>query len=266
MLYFPLMRKSLAKVLVRWILRRLQDDPHSYNRLLGQAALMQLGRKPAEEFRKDLEHFYSQLDPIACQEDIDFASKVRQLDSSGAHKTDIVALRGDSSSDPDRSRFDIWARRFGLLRHLGIRQDVLILRAGVQVPPHGHCRVVSGFYLLTGQVAIRHYDCLERFEGGASLRLALDKTLGPGGFTTNSEQYHNVHWLAGLAPVSYLFRFTAVGIPGPSVFDSQFSNSRLYLDPSVPPDSSGIIRAPYINAEEAHRLSFFPAGRLTASN
>src|SRR5689334_11821915 len=129
------MRKSLARILVRGILARLLEDPQSYNRLLGQAALMQLGRKPPEEFRNNLEHFYSELKPVACQEAIDFPSKVRHLESSGAHKTDVLALQKDSSSDPHRSPFNIWARRFGLLRHLGIRQDVLILRSGVQVPP-----------------------------------------------------------------------------------------------------------------------------------
>ena len=249
-------KQQMVRLLVRVQLQRLLRDVNPFNRLLGQAALLQLGRIAEEKFREDLDAFYAQMDAESCKRDIDLAGKAERLNRPGGYKTDILGLTGESSGSVSPSRLNLWGRRFRLLRNLGIRSDVLIVRAGGQIPPHGHTRVVSGFYVMDGKVAIRHYDRVQEFPEHVLLRKVIDTELGPGGYTTNSEYHHNIHWLLGLAPVSYLFRFTVTGVPVRPFSSSTREDSRIYVDPTVPADESGLIRAPFISDREAKKVAF----------
>lgn len=254
-------KQQVARLLIRFQLQRLLGDANPLNRLLGRAALLQFGRIPEEKFREDLDAFYAQMDAESCKRDIDLAGKAQRLTRPGGYKTDIIGLAGDSSSSPAPGRFNLWAKRFGLLRHIGIRSDVLIVRGGEQIPPHGHSRVVSGFYVMEGKVAIRHYDRVQEFPEHVLLRKVIDTELGAGGFTTNSEYHHNIHWLLGLAPVSYLFRFTVTGVPVRPFSSSDREGSRVYVDPTVTPEESGLIRAPFIGDGDAKKVEFvLPTG------
>ena len=247
-------KKQVARTLIQLQLRKLLSDASAFNRLLGRAALLQFSRITEEEFRGELETFYAGMDPEMCKRGIDLAGKKARLERPGGYKTDILALEGDASGR--QGRLDVWARRFGLLRHLGIRCDVLIVRGGEQIPPHGHSQVVSGFYVLEGSVAVRHYDRVKEHQSHVLLRKTIDTMLGPGGFTTNSEYHHNIHWLFGVAPVSYLFRFTATEVPVRRFGSSKRKGSRIYVDPTVPPEASGLIPAPFISDQEAKRVVF----------
>jgi hypothetical protein len=251
-----MMKKQAASLLVRAQLQRMLHDSHPFNRLWGRAALLQFGKISDEDFRRDLDQFYSQLDAAACKQDINFTGKVEALSRNGGYKTDVLGLRGDTSSAATRPWFDMWGRRFGLLRHLGVRSDVLAIRADGQVPPHGHSQVVSGFFVMEGEVGIRHYDRVEEFSNYVLLRKVIDTTMGPGGYTTNSEYHHNIHWLIGVAPISYLFRFTVTGVPVRPFSSSAHSHTRDYVDPTVAPAASGLIPAPYVTEAEAKQVKF----------
>jgi hypothetical protein len=250
------MKKQLARLALRWNLSRFLSDPNRFNRLLGEAVRLQLGRLTDEEFRQELDRFYLALDRPALMQDLDFAQKKERLDRPGGYKVPIVDLRSDPPGSGGTKGWRIWGRRFGLLNHLGIRCDVLVLRQGEQIPPHGHYRIVSGFYVLDGEVAIRHFDRVEEVGKEVMLRPTLDTTLGPGGFTTNSEYYHNIHWLLGLAPSSYLFRVTVAGTPTQTFGGPDRQGERVYVDPSGPPDDSGLIRAPYVTEKQAKTIAF----------
>src|SRR5262245_30871208 len=249
------MKNLLARVVLRWYLPRFRSDRHPFNRLLGRAIELQLGRLSEEAFRADLDHFYAGLDVDSIRRDLNLADKVKRLDVPGGYKVDVSQLHeGDKDPGPP-SRLDFWGRRFGLLRRLGVRSDVLILRRGERIPPHGHHRVVSGFFLLEGRVAIRHYDRIKDCGDTLLVRKSLDTDLGPGGFTTNSEFHQNIHWLQGLDERSYLFRVTVTDTPSHTFSPGNASNSRVYVDPTGEPDESGQIVASYISEQAAKELS-----------
>jgi hypothetical protein len=254
--YIAMLKQQAVRLVIRLLVPRLLRDPNPFNRLLGQATLVQYGRIPEEKLREELDTFYAGMDAQAAARDIDLSGKAERLNRPGGYKTDILGLTGDASGARSPGRFDLWARRFRLLRHLGIRSDVLIVRAGEQIPPHGHSRVVSGFYVMEGKVAIRHYDRVEELPEHVLLRKVIDTELGPGGYTTNSEYHHNIHWLRGIAPASYLFRFTVTGVPVRPFSASGGENSRIYVDPTVAPEASGLIRAPFISDQEAKKVVF----------
>ena len=223
--------------------------------LLGHAIQLQRGKLQDEEFRLELDCFFANLDRTHVQEQIDFTTKARRLEAEKGYKFGISHLRESAGSHSAKEGM-IWRRRLALLHHLGIRSDVLILREGEQIPPHGHYRIVSGFYVLDGQVGIRHYDRVREVGGNLLVRPALSKVLRPGGYTTNSEYHHNIHWLSGLASQSFLFRVTVSGTPVQTFGGEDRTDERVYVDPTGNVDADGLILAPYVSPERAKELPF----------
>lgn len=250
------LKSKVAAAALRWRLPALLAHPNGLNRLLGQAVLLQRGRTSDEDFRRRLDDYYAGLDRGRLLADLDFAGLAARLDRPGGYKVAVCRLREDAAGEGRPAPGPLWGRRFALLHHLGIRLDVLLLRAGDQVPPHGHHRVVSGFYVLDGEVAVRHYDRVREDGGRLLVRLALDTVLGPGGYTTNSEHFHNIHWLCGLSPRSYLFRVTVSGTPTVPFGDGSRTGERDYVDPTAAPGPDGLLVAPYVTEAEARRLRF----------
>jgi hypothetical protein len=249
------MRKLLASVALRWQLSRFLRHANPFHQMLGQAIRLQLRQISDDEFRQHLEQYYATLDRDALRKDIDFPAKASRLNQPGGYKVGVVGLREDAERPGPRRPWHLWARRFALLQHLGVRSDVLILREGEQIPPHGHSRVVSGFYVLEGEVAVRHFDRVRDLGDKVLVRKVFDAVVQPGGYTTNSEHHNNIHWLAGMVPVSYLFRITVLGTPT-LPFRSGGQSDRLYVDPSGEADNDGLIAAPYITEEQAKNIPF----------
>ena len=247
-----LKQRFLAAALFPLALRMRRRSP--YQALFAAAARMQLGGLPPERFREQLDHFYATADRRLLLDEIEFEEKKKELQEPHSYKVNIHHLKGDAAPGTLAARLSPWARRFGLLRRLGVRSDVIILRKGDQVPPHAHERVISGFYVAEGQVHLRHYH-RERTEGDhVYLRKVIDKLCGPGDFGTNSDEFQNVHWLAGLAPASFLLRFTATGVPS-SDGRATATRDRIYVDPTGKPDpATAIIRGRIVSEEAAHAL------------
>src|SRR5262249_702638 len=140
------MKNMIARLALRLRLSRFLNHPDAFYRLLGQAVRLKLGKISDEENRQDLERYYQGLHRPPLMKAIDFDAKSKWLDRPGGYKVAVLAWDGDDDLPTWRRRFSIWGRRFSLLARLKIRLDVLILRQGEQVPPHGHYGVVSGFY------------------------------------------------------------------------------------------------------------------------
>jgi hypothetical protein len=253
------LKRQVAGAALLWQLPALLAHPNRLNELLGQAVRLQYGMITEEQFRLRLDGFYAGLDRGPLMEQIDFAGKAERLDPPGGYKSRITRLREDAADARGKAPGFFWHRRFALLHHLGVRLDVLILRAGEQIPPHGHYRVVSGFYVLDGEVAVRHYDRVREEGARLLVRQTLDAVLGPGGYTTNSEYHQNIHWLCGLGPRSYLFRVTVSGTPTKTFGGGRRRGERVYVDPTGAPGPGGLIAAPYVSEAEACRLRFAPA-------
>lgn len=261
-----MLKKQIARLLLRGMLGKFANSLHPLDRMLGDAVRLQLGKMPDDDFRKRLEQFYRESNPTQLAQEIRFDELRRLLDRPGSYKTGIRRLTGDQIVGGLGARLSPWQRRFSLLQQLHIRCDVLVLRRGEQVPPHGHNRVVSGFYLLEGQVACRHYDRVREDDGALLVRLALDLVHQPGGYTTNSEAHHNIHWLQGVAPQSYLFRTTVTNTPATPFNGHLTANERIYVDPvSSPPDAEGVIRARYVDEAEAKKLVLAPPVKETVT-
>lgn len=231
------------------MLRRLLQDSNRFNQLLGHAVRLQFGQIQEEDFRQKLDHFYSELEMIDFMDEINIRFQKTILNRPGGYKTGVTSLHGENGRG-------LWHKRFRLLHHLGIRTDLMILRRNEQIPPHGHYRVVSGFCLLEGEVGIRHYDRVREVGEKLIVRKVLDAVLHPGGYTTNSEYFQNIHWVYGLADVSFLFRVTVLGTPARTFGGPGREGDRVYIDPTSEPGDDGLIVATYITELDAKRLPF----------
>lgn len=253
------LKTRLARLSLRCTAPSLLADSDPFNVLLGRAIQLQLGMLAEETFRGQLDHFYQTLDRQHLAQQIDLEAKIAKLDGPKGYKVGISNLRDESTPSPWRPGLRlVWRRRMGLLNRIGVRSDILILRKGEDVPPHGHYRVVSGFYVLQGEVAIRHYDRVREEGDSVMVRPAVARILGPGGYTTNSEYHHNIHWLRGIADRSYLFRVTVSGTPVKTFGGHDQGHERVYIDPTGKADDNGLILAPYIDEKRAKELYFPP--------
>src|SRR6516162_6401299 len=164
------LKRVVSKLLLRRMLARFDASDATLDRLLGHAVRLQLGTLGDEDFRLALKAFYDEADAPHLAAEVRFGELRCRLERPKGYKAAVTRLAGDGPARGLRSRLSPWHRRFGLLQHLAVRCDVLILREGEQVPPHGHHRVVSGFYLLEGCVACRHYDRVRESDGRLLVR------------------------------------------------------------------------------------------------
>src|SRR5262249_45571916 len=87
------MRKLRAGLALRWQLPRLLGHGDGFNRMLGHAVRLQLGKITDDQFREELDRFYATLDREALLEGIDFKAKAEQLSRPGGYKSTILGLR-----------------------------------------------------------------------------------------------------------------------------------------------------------------------------
>jgi hypothetical protein len=252
-----LLKASTVHAMAGPLRTMLSKEASSLYRLLAESISLQRGRIKAEEFRSRLDDFYAERNSNHLANEVELERKRPQLDRPNAYKVDVMSLASDQQSRRKPWPMSlIWGRRFGILRHLRVRCDVLTLNQGAQVPPHGHRGVVSGFYVLEGAVGIRHYDIVGPADDGVIVRRRLNIVAEPGGFGTNSDTHHNVHWLCGIAPRSYLFRISLTGVPSELPSEAEEGTDRLYLDPTAANDESRDAFAPFITSKEAKELAF----------
>ena len=245
--------KRATRLLAPPFLQRLRHDPDPFHRMLWSAVQLSRNQISPEEFRLELDRFYSSVDAKSLERNVGFEAIKKQLQQPGGYKNRISRF---GSHEPGRwaSRFSPWERRFGLLARLGINSDVLLLRKGDSVPPHGHRGVVSGFLVMEGQVRIRHFDCIEQRQAGLVVRPTIDTVLCCGQFTTNSEYHDDIHWLQGIAEESFLFRTNVIGLSQTRWKEVTASSERRYVDPTQEAGADGRVFAPFVTAQHARSL------------
>lgn len=248
------LKQHLAMLAVRFAINSGNSNQSKLQAILDRAAQVSLGKLDQEDFRRHLAAYYSELHRDELFDQIQFSKHRDALKSPGGYKSRILSTAGEIEARPSWPR-PLWRRRFSLLSRLGIDCDVMILREGATVPPHGHCQVVSGFYVLEGKVAVRHYDRIEDRGDHLIVRKTIDTDFGPGGFTTNSEYCDNIHWLEGLAPESFLFRLNVKNVPVKPFSLPRGHSERIYVAPEEVADASGRIVARFVSEQHASTLT-----------
>ena len=141
----------------------------------------------------------------------------------------------------------------------GMTFDILVLRSGEAIAPHAHEGTVSGMLVVEGEVGFRTYDVTGASGEDALLKPGLAGKYGPGGLSTSSTAYHNLHWIHGFAPVNYIFRFTVTNLGEARAESAARSAARHYCVPGeVLP--GGFVRGRWSTEREAKATPFPLAG------
>lgn len=228
----------------------LADSRDNLDQTLATALKVVFQQCDPIDLHSRLESFYSAISATDLKSAIQLERLVANTDGTW-RKIDVLDLGNDGP--PLWKATTIWHRRLRVLRQVGIRLDLLSLGRGEQIPPHGHRGVVSGFFVLEGEVGMRSYDVLAYAPRSLRLQRTKDEQSGPGDFIVNSDEKDNVHWVSGIADRSTLFRFNCTGLP--SVLpDYQDFAGRVYVDPTVPGEPP--IEAPVVDPPMARSLIF----------
>ncbi len=185
------------------------------------------------EFQTKLEELYKLVDlpELLKLLDLDKLERTVKLPDSGARSVGI-----------DLGKVE------GLPKQLGFGKQIFCLKKGRSVVPHGHNNMCTGFIILRGDFAGKHYDRVEDHAGHYLIKPTLDRVFKPGEFSTVSDHKDNVHWFKATSDVGFIFNLHVIGYD-PAIK----STGRVYLDPDGEKIKGGLIVAKKMSSEECHK-------------
>ncbi|MEX2120918.1 MAG: hypothetical protein WD847_15110 [Pirellulales bacterium] len=137
----------------------------------------------------------------------------------------------------------------GVPRSLSFGKQIFALKKGRSVVPHGHNNMATAFLILKGELHGRHYDRIKDEEEHFLIKPTIDRKFGPGECSTISDYKDNIHWFQAITEPSFIFNIHVNEVNR----DNREPTGRLYLDPKGEQLAGGLIRAPKLGYEEAHR-------------
>ncbi|MEY4568206.1 MAG: hypothetical protein RLY14_3176 [Planctomycetota bacterium] len=184
------------------------------------------------EWQKQVEHLLSQVD---LQDTLKF------LDFDKLMKNAKFRERGESSMQGVLPQVE------GLPTDLVFGHQVFALNKDRSVVPHGHDNMATAFLILKGDFQGRHYDRLEDDKEHMIVRPTIDRTFGPGSYSTVTDLKDNVHWFTAKNDSSFIFNIHVLSVkPG--------RTGRVYIDPNGEKLSDERLRCRIINHNEAEKL------------
>jgi hypothetical protein len=186
------------------------------------------------EFQQKMEELYKrvELPELLALLDLDRVARTAKLPDNGASSTGI-----------DLSKVE------GLPDRLYFGKQIFGMKKGRSVVPHGHRNMCTGFIILRGTFAGKHYDRVEDHAKHYLIRPTIDRAFKAGEFSTVSDHKDNVHWFKATSDGAYIFNVHVIGYD-PKI---EGSSSRLYLDPEGEKLKSGLIVAKKMTSGECHK-------------
>ncbi len=137
----------------------------------------------------------------------------------------------------------------GLPKKLAFGRQIFALKKGRSIVPHGHDNMSTGFVVLGGTFAGKHYDRVEDHDDHYLIKPTIDRAFGPAEFSTISDHKDNVHWFKCTSEAGYVFNIHVMGYnkENPKV------SSRVYVDPEGEKVSGGLIIAKKMTSSECHK-------------
>jgi len=219
-----------------------RGDPGDLGTLLKHAVRLQCARIGTEEFHDHLDAFFAEVDVDRLLRAFDYDAIRSSLLESDEYFV-VHRVHGPWALE--------WAARAA--SRLSIRFDFARLRAGQQVPAHGHQRAASGFSVVEGTVAVRRYQIVESSPDTLTLRPTFDGVLERGDSSTESDARDNVHWIVARED-AVLFRVTVSHTPRRHIVPTSLN---LWIDPRSPVRGDGLILGKWLPEEAARRIPPF---------
>jgi hypothetical protein len=246
------LKKTIAEYIAKFILPFTYNSQSPLDMLCRDVCRFYFNKISQENILVSLQDYYSKLDPETIKNELNLAKIKNDLAENHGYKHII--------NDPKPSglftKLRIRNRRLAIMQKLGMKIDVIILRENDYIPPHGHKRMVSGFFVLEGSIGVRHYKLVTKNYDSMIIKQTVDSIYSNDEFTSNSDSLDNIHWLKGIANESFLYRVSIIDKHKEYGKNNMGAEERIYINPTAPPDGNGLIHAPYINEEFAKNLTF----------
>jgi hypothetical protein len=186
------------------------------------------------EFQKKMEELYKRVELTELLEllDLDRVARTTKLPDNGA-----------SSSGIDLSKVE------GLPERLYFGKQIFGLKKGRSIVPHGHRNMCTGFIVLRGTFAGKHYDRVEEHEKHYLIKPTIDRAFKAGEFSTISDHKDNVHWFKATSDQAFIFNVHVIAYD-PKI---EGASSRLYLDAEGEKVNGGLLLAKKMTSRECHK-------------
>jgi hypothetical protein len=188
---------------------------------------------------KDLD-FQSKLEDLYKR--VDLAELVTFMDLDKAAKDVKYPERGSASLGVDFSKVE------GLEKVVFGRQ-IFALQKGRSVVPHGHDNMCTGFIVLRGDFAGKHYERVEDAKDHYLIKPTIDRKFKAGESSTISDHKDNVHWFTAESETGFIFNVHILGYNP----DNLNAPGRVYVDPDGEKTKDGLIVAKKMSSEACHR-------------
>ncbi len=187
------------------------------------------------EWQKKIEELYARADVADFLRLIDFEKLTRNIELADNGAKSLSVKFPQVEGVPDKLA---WGRQ------------IFALKKGRSVVPHGHNNMATAFLILKGDFHGRHYDRIEDEDEHIIIKPTIDRKFTVGECSTVSDYKDNVHWFQALAEPAFIFNIHVMGINP----DNSEPTGRIYIDPNGEKLKGGLIRAPRIESDEAHKL------------
>jgi hypothetical protein len=136
----------------------------------------------------------------------------------------------------------------GLPKGLAFGKQIFAMNKGRSVVPHGHDNMSTGFIILRGTFAGKHYDRVEDNQDHYLIKPTIDRTFKPGECSTVSDHKDNVHWFRAETDAAAIFNIHVQGYNRANPKTA----ARVYVDPDGERTAGGLIVAKKITSRECH--------------
>jgi hypothetical protein len=186
-------------------------------------------------WQKKVEELYGQIEVDELMRFVDFKNLTKDLK---------FVDRGARSLRPKFPDVE------GVPKDLVFGKQIFAMKQGQSVVPHGHNNMATAFLVLKGDLHGRHYDRVEDEAEHLIIRPTIDQPFKPGEASSVSDYKDNIHWFKATSESAFIFNIHILGCrPG-----SGLPTGRVYVDPHGESLGGGLVRAPRLNYDEAHKL------------
>ena len=174
---------------------------------------------------------------------LDLQGLIKLIDLDGLTRGLKYPARGTANLGIDLSRVE------GLPRKLVFGKQIFAMKKGRSVVPHGHDNMSTGFIILKGSFAGKHYDRVEDHTDHYLIKPTIDRTFKPAEFSTISDHKDNVHWFKAESEPACIFNLHVMGYN----LENPKTPARVYVDPQGENAAGGLIVAKKMTSAECHK-------------
>src|SRR6266404_2859320 len=186
------------------------------------------------DFQTKLEELYKK---------VDLPELIKLIDLDGLTRKVRYPNQGAANLGIDLSKVE------GLPRKLVFGKQIFAMKKGRSVVPHGHDNMSTGFIILKGNFAGKHYDRVEDHTDHYLIKPTIDRTFKPAEFSTISDHKDNVHWFKAESEPAFIFNLHVMGYN----LENPKTPNRVYVDPEGEKTAGGLIVAKKMTSAECHK-------------